>query len=108
MSTINNIFVVAGESSGDQHAANYVKEHKKVNPEAVFTAICRKNYGCNHFIIGRDHTGLGNFYKPNASQRIFEEIDIGMEIISFGTASYCTKRQKITTNFNNQEPRKKH
>ena len=74
--------------------------------EAVFTAICRKNYGCNHFIIGRDHTGLGNFYKPNASQRIFEEIDIGIEIISFGTASYCTKRQKITTNFNNQDYKK--
>ena len=40
MSNIKNIFVIAGESSGDQHAANYVNEHKKLNPRyAKFTAI---------------------------------------------------------------------
>jgi len=39
MSSIKNIFVVAGESSGDQHAANYVKEHKKIDPSIKFTAI---------------------------------------------------------------------
>ena len=39
MSNIKNIFVIAGESSGDQHAANYVNEHKKLNPEIKFTAI---------------------------------------------------------------------
>jgi lipid-A-disaccharide synthase len=39
MSSIKNIFVVAGESSGDQHAANYVKEHKKIDPSIRFTAI---------------------------------------------------------------------
>ena len=39
MSSIKNIFIIAGESSGDQHAANYVNEHKKLNPDIKFTAI---------------------------------------------------------------------
>ena len=39
MNNVKNIFVVAGESSGDQHAANYVKEHKRLDPNAKFTAI---------------------------------------------------------------------
>ncbi|MBT6113954.1 MAG: hypothetical protein HOH03_10125 [Candidatus Marinimicrobia bacterium] len=67
--------------------------------EAIFTAICRKNFGCNSFIIGRDHTGVGNFYAPNASQEIFDRIDLDMEIISFETASYCAKRNIITSDF---------
>ena len=39
MSNIKNIFIIAGESSGDQHAANYVNAHKKLNPDTKFTAI---------------------------------------------------------------------
>ena len=39
MNNIKNIFVVAGEPSGDQHAANYINEHKKLNPNTRFTAI---------------------------------------------------------------------
>ncbi|MBT3697440.1 MAG: lipid-A-disaccharide synthase [Gammaproteobacteria bacterium] len=62
MSTINNIFVVAGESSGDQHAANYVKEHKKVNPEAVFTAIGQQelnNSGANIIFNSEEISVIG-------------------------------------------------
>ena len=71
--------------------------------EAVFTAICRKNFGCNNFIIGRDHTGVGDFYASDASQKIFDTIDLGMGILFFETASYCPKRDKVTTIFNNQD-----
>ncbi len=67
--------------------------------EAIFTAICRKNFGCNSFIIGRDHTGVGGYYAPNASQKIFDRIDLDMEIISFETASYCAKRNIVTNDF---------
>jgi ATP sulfurylase len=41
--------------------------------EAVFTALCRKNMGCSHFIVGRDHTGVGNFYPRDANRPVFFE-----------------------------------
>ena len=58
--------------------------------EAVFTAIVRQNFGCSHFIIGRDHTGVHDFYKPHASQRLFELIgDIAIQPVFFGEIAYC-------------------
>ena len=62
--------------------------------EAVFTAICRKNYGCSHFIVGRDHTGVGNYYEPMASQEIFSKFpDLGIKPIFFGKVYYSKGSQ---------------
>lgn len=57
--------------------------------EAVFTALCRKNMGCSHFIIGRDHTGVGSFYPRNANRELFESLgDIGIKPVFFETIGY--------------------
>jgi len=60
--------------------------------EAVFTALCRKNFGCSHFVIGRDHTGVGSFYNHNSIKLLFDKIgDIGIEPIFFDEIYYCNK-----------------
>jgi pyruvate kinase len=52
--------------------------------EAIFTALCRKNMGCSHFIIGRDHTGVGAFYEKEAFDKLFSKVGhLGIEILSF-------------------------
>ena len=61
--------------------------------EAVFTALCRKNYGCSHFIIGRDHTGVGK--GNNNTHDIFSQFpDIGIEIVKFGAVYYSKEQGK--------------
>jgi pyruvate kinase len=63
--------------------------------EALFTALCRKNFGCSHFIIGRDHTGVGDYYDPYASQRIFDEFpELDITIVKFYEISYSKKLDK--------------
>ena len=67
--------------------------------EAIFTAIIRRNYGCTHFIVGRDHTGVKNFYGKYESQEIFKDFpDIGIEPIFFSEPYFCKICDKITTN----------
>jgi sulfate adenylyltransferase len=65
--------------------------------EAVMHAIMRKNYGCTHIIIGRDHAGVGNYYHPEAAINVFKDYpDIGIEPISIrGDFFYDTKSGQI-------------
>lgn len=75
--------------------------------EAVFTALCRKNFGCSHFIVGRDHTGVGNYYSSNASQEIFNQVgDIGIKPVFFDTVYYCNACKSITDGCEHQDNNK--
>jgi pyruvate kinase len=57
--------------------------------EAVFTALCRKNMGCSHFIVGRDHSGVGRVYEADANRKLFDSLgDLGVEPIFFDTVGY--------------------
>lgn len=66
--------------------------------EAVFHAIIRKNFGCTHFIVGRDHAGVGNYYGKYQAHEIFDKIgNIGIEILKFKEPVYCSRCNLIVT-----------
>ncbi len=67
--------------------------------EAVFHAIIRKNFGCTHFIVGRDHAGVGGYYDKYAAHRIFDEFgdELGITPMRLHGPCWCSVCEAIVT-----------
>jgi len=81
--------------------------------EALFHAIARKNYGCTHFLVGRDHGGVANaygqnYYKKYESQKLCKKYQskLGIEIICFREPYYCRVCKKVVNACHHQEKKR--
>lgn len=66
--------------------------------EAIFDAIVRKNHGCTHFVIGRDHAGVEDYYEGFDAHRVFDEVGgIGIEPVFYSYSFYCERCDGMTS-----------
>jgi len=89
-----NLLIDDGYLNGKCFLGGFQSYSRYAGPrEAIFTALCRKNFGCSHFILGRDHTGVGNYYSKDDFNIVLSKLeDLGITPLIFDEYIYSQKR----------------